>query len=364
MSRDNWRLSEEGKARDSGVYPVVTEELSEEQLWEALSKHAECWTGDVVDHSVATATVTKLMATGHERTAGDRLDAIMGRLEKYLLNPSAASAFRNPIGTYKRGAARIITEGLIAGLTPPQFMAKVEGALCFKDGWQTAPDVVFEVAEAAAKAWRTVEEFQQSGAARGESGSGTSAVWGGSSEVVVAVATEVPGECAVEDIGRASTKRRNLLSLHDAVASGPEVKDTNTGAAGTLGKLEVLDDGSEVQGTGSVLDVSDDDDDAEFPLIAKKMAAAATRAAKQGLAGDLEVGAAVREGYVGHPQQSVTQPTAAGGAGQAQPPAGAGGAEFPGEGDAGHQHQLPQAGGMGGGELSAGGCSPQPHQPL
>eukprot|EP00752_Nemacystus_decipiens_P002718 g2537.t1 len=115
------------------------------------------------------------MAMGPERTAGDRLDAIMGRLEKYLLNPSAASAFRNPTGTYKRGAARVITEGLTNGLTPPEFKAKVEGSLRFKEGWKTAPDVVFEVAEAAAKGWRTVEEFQRSGAARGKYGSGASA---------------------------------------------------------------------------------------------------------------------------------------------------------------------------------------------
>ena len=60
----------------------MTEELSEDQLLEALlSKHAECWTGDAVDPSVAYATVTRLMAMGPERTTGDRLDAIMGRLE-------------------------------------------------------------------------------------------------------------------------------------------------------------------------------------------------------------------------------------------------------------------------------------------
>ena len=68
------------------IFPSIhlawTSELSEEQRWEALSKHAECWTGDVVDPSVATATVKKPMVTGHEETAGDRLDAVLGRLEK------------------------------------------------------------------------------------------------------------------------------------------------------------------------------------------------------------------------------------------------------------------------------------------
>eukprot|EP00752_Nemacystus_decipiens_P013383 g11848.t1 len=44
-------------------------------------------------------------------------------------------------------------------------------------------------------------------------------------------------ECAVEDIGGVSTQGTKLLSLHDAVASGPEVKDKNNGAAGTLGKV-------------------------------------------------------------------------------------------------------------------------------
>ena len=111
---------------------------------------------------------------GSERTAGDRLDAIFGHLEEYLLNPSAASTFLNRTSTYNRGAARVIIEGLINGLTPPEFKAKVEGALRFKEGWKTAPDVVFEVAEAAAQAWRTVEEFQRSGAARGKSSSGAS----------------------------------------------------------------------------------------------------------------------------------------------------------------------------------------------
>ena len=66
------------------VYPVLKDELSEEELWEALAKHGECWTGDVVDPAVASAAVGKLMKMGGEATARDRLDNVLCRMEKYF----------------------------------------------------------------------------------------------------------------------------------------------------------------------------------------------------------------------------------------------------------------------------------------
>ena len=72
------------------------DELEDDDLWEALAKHAECWEGDEIDPSIAAATVTRLCAMGNERTATDRVDAVQSRLETYFFeNPSAERVFRD-----------------------------------------------------------------------------------------------------------------------------------------------------------------------------------------------------------------------------------------------------------------------------
>jgi len=48
------------------------DELDDEDLWEALSKHAECWEDDAAAPSIAAAEVSKLCPMGNERTATDR----------------------------------------------------------------------------------------------------------------------------------------------------------------------------------------------------------------------------------------------------------------------------------------------------
>lgn len=59
------------------------DELEDEDLWEALAKHAECWEGDAIDSSIAAAEVVRLSRMGKERTATDRVDAVQSRLETY-----------------------------------------------------------------------------------------------------------------------------------------------------------------------------------------------------------------------------------------------------------------------------------------
>ena len=56
-------------------------DLEEDDLLEALAKHAECWEGDRMDPAVALAAVTRLVTMGSEPTALERVDGVMGELE-------------------------------------------------------------------------------------------------------------------------------------------------------------------------------------------------------------------------------------------------------------------------------------------
>ena len=103
--------------------------LQEDDLREALAKHAECWTDDSVDPSTAAAEVCRRVTMGSEATAVNRIDAVHSCLEQYFENPSAERVFRDTLGAYKRGPAAVISKALVAGLNPPEFKPKVEHQL-------------------------------------------------------------------------------------------------------------------------------------------------------------------------------------------------------------------------------------------
>ena len=77
-------------------------ELEEADLREALAKHAECWTGDSPEPSIAAGEVFRRVTMGSESTAADRTDAVQSRLEQYFENPSAESVYREARGTFQR----------------------------------------------------------------------------------------------------------------------------------------------------------------------------------------------------------------------------------------------------------------------
>ena len=117
-------------------------ELQEDDLREALAKHAECWTDDSVDPSIAAAEVCRRVTMGSEATAVDRIDAVHSRLEQYFENPSAERVFCDTLGAYKRGPAAVISKALVAGLNPPEFKLKVEHQLEMRGAWKDNPKEV------------------------------------------------------------------------------------------------------------------------------------------------------------------------------------------------------------------------------
>ena len=51
-------------------------EVQDDDLRNALAKHAESWTGDSIDPSIAPAEVCRRVTMGSEATAVDRTDAV------------------------------------------------------------------------------------------------------------------------------------------------------------------------------------------------------------------------------------------------------------------------------------------------
>ena len=94
-------------------------ELQEDDLREALAKHAECRTDNSIDSSIAAAKVCRRVTMGSEATAVDRIDAVHSRLEQYFEKPSAERVFRDTLRAYKRGHEAVISKALVAGLQPP-----------------------------------------------------------------------------------------------------------------------------------------------------------------------------------------------------------------------------------------------------
>ena len=132
-------------------------ELQEDDSREALAKHAECWTDDSVDPSIAAAEVCRQVTMGSEPTAVDRIYAVHSRLEQYFENPSAKRVFRDTLGAYKNGPAVVISKALVAGLNPPEFKLKVEHQLEMRGAWKDKPQEVFYLVREVAVAWRAVE---------------------------------------------------------------------------------------------------------------------------------------------------------------------------------------------------------------
>ena len=62
-------------------------ELQEDDLREALAKHAEYWTDDSIDPSGAAAEVCRRVTMGSEATAVDRIDAVHRHLSNTLKTP-------------------------------------------------------------------------------------------------------------------------------------------------------------------------------------------------------------------------------------------------------------------------------------
>ena len=132
-------------------------ELQEEDLREALAKHAECWTSDSIDPSIAAADVCRRVTMESEATAVDRIDAVHSRLEQYLENPSAERVFRDTLRAYRRDPAAVISKALVAGLQPPEFKLKVEHQLEMRGAWKDKPREVFDLVREVAVERRTVE---------------------------------------------------------------------------------------------------------------------------------------------------------------------------------------------------------------
>ena len=57
-------------------------ELPDDDLREAVAKHAECWTGDSIDPSIAAAELCRLLTMGSEATAVDPTDAVQSRMNE------------------------------------------------------------------------------------------------------------------------------------------------------------------------------------------------------------------------------------------------------------------------------------------
>ena len=111
-----------------------------------------------MDPSIAAAKISDLAAMGNERTALDRVDGIVSRVELYFENPAAENVFRDSRGQWKSGPAAVFSKAIVAGLAPPEFKLKVQSKLDMMGGWKDKPDNVIELIREAAIDWRTVEQ--------------------------------------------------------------------------------------------------------------------------------------------------------------------------------------------------------------
>ena len=132
-------------------------ELQEDDLREALAKHAECWTDDSVYPSIAAAEVCRRVTMESEATAVDRINDVQSRLKEYFENLSATRVFLDTLGAYKRGRAAVTGKALVAGLNPPEFKLKIEHQLEIRGAWKDKPKEVFSLVREVAVAWHTVE---------------------------------------------------------------------------------------------------------------------------------------------------------------------------------------------------------------
>ena len=147
------------------------DELAESDLRRGLAQHGECWTGAEVHPGTAVAEVERILVMRSEPTAVARIDAAQERLEEYFENPSAARLFREK-RKYISGSARIITEALVRGLTPPEFKENVVARLKVSGSWKDDPKKVFALIRAEAITWRVVEKADEQRRSRKKNVSG------------------------------------------------------------------------------------------------------------------------------------------------------------------------------------------------
>ena len=63
-----------------------------------------------MDPSIAAAKISDLAAMGNERTALDRVDGIVSRVELYFENPAAKNVFGDSRGQWKSGPAMLLLQ--------------------------------------------------------------------------------------------------------------------------------------------------------------------------------------------------------------------------------------------------------------
>ena len=84
--------------------------LEEDNLREALARHAKCWEDEDIDPSIAAAGVRKALASRNEPTAMGRFEGQWGASEEFFAeNASAERAFRDD-DIFKPRPANIITK--------------------------------------------------------------------------------------------------------------------------------------------------------------------------------------------------------------------------------------------------------------
>ena len=138
-------------------------ELLQDGLREAFAKHAERWTDDSVDPSIAAAEVCRRVTMASEATAVDRTDAIHSRVEQYSETPGAECVSRDTLGAHKRGPAAVISKALVAGSNLPEFKLKVEHQIETRGAWKDKHKEGFDLVREVAVEWRTVEIADNSG---------------------------------------------------------------------------------------------------------------------------------------------------------------------------------------------------------
>lgn len=134
-------------------------ELEEDNLKEALAKHAECWEDAELDFAIVEPAATQAATMEHESTTVGGVDAIRGCLERFFDFDNVRKAFRDTRESYRPGRAKVITKALVMGLHSRVSEAKVVSSILdMKGGWKNKSDNVLNVVREAAVDWKIVEQ--------------------------------------------------------------------------------------------------------------------------------------------------------------------------------------------------------------
>lgn len=88
--------------------------LENDDLKEALAKHAEFCQGYIFDPASTAAAVTRMLAVGAKPTTVERVKVVVGNLESELENTSAAAVYRDTNGLYMNRPTHEVTMALVA----------------------------------------------------------------------------------------------------------------------------------------------------------------------------------------------------------------------------------------------------------